>query len=309
MLRATLVLRKGGEVVIKKATDVAVKDATAAAVAKVAGEAPLDAAQISALDLKPGEQLPLNVPRAVTAEEAPYIRPERESTKTTMMPWKGWISRWLKEKMGDERYMKMRKTVFFIEDDLFDLVQQPYPANKDVPISSTDKTITAQFRTPSPGSQGPVRIPRLDEDEDPFDSGHFKRDTRRQYQHSEMNNLDPEANRIQLELMDPLGKDEEIQAELAKVEEGPKSSPGNKGRFATGPSDFDPSQLRATMSVNWEAVQKELEKHQPDHLSVPIWMTAEEDYTEWYKERDLPIPVGAYYEPLSTPTHQRVARW
>ena len=60
----------------------------------------------------------------------------------------------------------------------------------------------------------------------------------------------------------------------AKFEEGPLSSPGNKGRFATGPSDFDPSGLRASMSTSNEAVAKSLAENAPDHVSVPklLWI-------------------------------------
>jgi hypothetical protein len=285
-----VLLQAGGKVVVKKAGEVGTKGAATAG-------------------LKAGEQVPLGPPRAVTAEEARYILPARESTKTSMMPWKGWIARFLQEQLGEERYKKMRETVFFIHDDPNDLVQSPYPANRDFSISKTDPTVTAQFRYPSPGSQPAVRVPRIEADEDPFDAGHFKRDTRRRYQFSELNYTDPTVAKMQLELMDPDGKDEEVQEELKKLTAGPESSPGNKGRFATGPTDFDKTGLRATMSVNWAATNAELDKHMPDHLPTPIWMLSDEDFTKWYQERDLPVPVGAYYEPLTTPTHLRVARW
>ena len=40
-----------------------------------------------------------------------------------------------------------------------------------------------------------------------------------------------------------------------------------QGRFATGPSDFDPSGLRATMSVTWDETEKSLDTYMPDHVS------------------------------------------
>lgn len=262
--------------------------------------------------LKPGEQLPLTTPRAVSAEEAPYILPARESTKTTMMPWRGWVQRWIKDTFGEEKFQKFRETVFFMPDDIYDLNQAPFPANKKIPISKTDPTITHSFRYPSPGSQPAVNVPRLYDDEDPYDSAHFKRDTRRRYEFSELGYQDPDVNKLQLELMKGPNEEEddpEIAEQLEKLGAGPESSPGNQGRFATGPTDFDPTGLRASMSVTWEEANKELDKHMPDHLPYPTHVGKEDEWTKWYVERDLPVPMGDYYEDLKVPRHLRVARW
>merc|ERR1712125_286235 len=102
-------------------------------------------------------------------------------------------------------------------DDIYDLHQAPFPANKKIPISKTDPSITHEFRYPSPGSQPAVRIPRLDDNEDPYDSGHFKRDTRRRYEFSELNYTDPATAKLQLELMKGTNADEddpEIQEQI-----------------------------------------------------------------------------------------------
>ena len=40
-----------------------------------------------------------------------------------------------------------------------------------------------------------------------------------------------------------------------------------QGRFATGPTKFDPTGLRATMSVTWEETEKSLDTFMPDHVS------------------------------------------
>ena len=39
-----------------------------------------------------GVRVPLRYPRAVSAAEAHLIEPARESTKVSLMPWKGWLS-------------------------------------------------------------------------------------------------------------------------------------------------------------------------------------------------------------------------
>jgi hypothetical protein len=250
----------------------------------------------------------LRPPRSVTPEEAPTILPARESNKTTMMPWKGWFQTFLKENvLSEKQYTKFRETFFFLPDDIYDLQQSPKLTQK-IPISKLDPTITAMYRTPSPGSQAPVRQPEFDLDvnEDPYDSGYFKRDTRRRYLSAELGN--PAVEKARLQLMnseDPAA----VEAELAKLEAGPISSPGNKGRFATGPTDFDPSGLRATMSVTWEALEKSLDSHMPDHLPTPVWQKDEAKILAWYKERDLPVPVGGYYAPMKVPRERRIAYW
>jgi len=82
-----------------------------------------------------------------------------------------------------------------------------------------------------------------------------------------------------------------------------------QGRFATGPSDFDPSGLRATMSVTWDETEKSLDSYMPDHLPTPTWVGKEEEVAKWYEERDLPVPFGAPYEGLVVPRERRIAYW
>jgi len=303
-MRSTLILRKAAEALVKTTTKEMQKNAAPAvggiALAKVGGEA-----------MTVPEPKMLEIPRAVTAADIPNVIPARESTTVTMMPWRGWIQRWIATTFGDKRLQQLREKFLFMPDDDYDLSQVPFPANKEVQISRTDPTMTAAYRYPSPGSQPAVNIPRLMEGEDPYDSGHFKRDTRRRYQFSELAYQDPKVSELQLQLMkSPHDKDDdpEIEEQIGQVSAGPESSPGNKGRFATGPTDFDPSGLRASMSVTWEAANIELDKHMPDHLPTPIHMK-KIGWEKWYEERDLPIPMGDYYEDLKVPTHKRIARW
>lgn len=277
----------------KKAGEAAVKTAVAAA-AKGGSRAPIVGTK------------PLRPLRALTAEEAPEYAPHNASNTHTMMPWRGWFQRWLKETVGDEKFAKFRSTFFFEPNDIYDLSQSP-DLSKPIPVSKTDPTITHRYRTPSPGSQAPARIPEFEADEDPYDTGYFKKDTRRRYLTEELGN--PEVEKLKLSLMDPTGNNELVQEEVAKIEAGPISSQGNKGVFATGPSNFDPTGLRSTMSVSWTALEKSLDDHMPDHLPTPVWVGQEHEIVAWHNQRKLPVPVGGYYQALKVPVERRVARW
>merc|ERR1719396_105194 len=127
----------------------------------------------------------------------------------------------ISEHLGDERLQKLRSAFLFAKDDPFDLMQIPYAEHK-MPISKTDPKNQVYFRYPSPGSQPPVRVPRLMDGEDPYDSGHFKRDPRRRYEFDELDN--PHTEKLKLSLMDQ--DDPDVQEEMKRLEEGPKSSPG-----------------------------------------------------------------------------------
>lgn len=241
--------------------------------------------------------------RAVTPAEAPSATPARTSLTQSAEPWKNWLQNFLKDNLSPASYEKFRGLTNFMPDDIYDLQQSPKPAQK-VPISKTDPSITAMWRYPSPGSQKAVRMPEFDDGEDPYDSGYFKRDTRRRHLFSELGDKNVEAAKLQL-----MGDQEGAEEELAKLQAGPESSPGNKGVFATGPSDFDPSGLRATMSVSWEKLEESLDQHMPDHLPTATWEGHEDEVIEWYESRDIPVPVGAYYAPLKVPRERRMATW
>ena len=246
----TVAFKKAGEAVAKKAVAAVSKDAGAAAKAAAT------------------TQVPLKVQRAVTAEESPGIKPARESSKSTMMPWKGWVGSMIRDKLGEDYYKKYRETIFYEPDDDHDLHQMYTPTTK-INISKDDPSKTAMFRHPSPGSQDPVNIPTHDLGTDPFDAGFYKKDTGRRYT-GDYAYPNQNLEKIKLELMP---KDDPDVEELAKeIEAGPQSSPGNKGRFATGPTDFDPTGLRASMSANWPELEKSLDAHMPDHVRCDYMM-------------------------------------
>jgi hypothetical protein len=114
---------------------------------------------------------------------------------------------------------------------------------------------------------------------------------------------------LRLEMLDPKKEDPDVQEMIERVKRGPTTSPGNGGIFATGPSDFDPTGLRTPASVTWHETEKMLDTYMPDHLPTAVWVGREDQVIKWHEERDLPVPVGEYYAPLTTPRENRVARW
>lgn len=96
-----------------------------------------------------------------------------------------------------------------------------------------------------------------------------------------------------------------------RFEQGAKSSPGNKGRFATGPSNFDSTGgLRATMSTNHDVLNRALDSFMPNHLPTPTWFNDEDQdkIVAWYKANDLPVPLGQTGWG-TVPREGRIARW
>jgi len=230
-------------------------------------------------------------------------------TEESMMPWDGWFSSFLKDKMGSDRYESLRNLVLYKPSDIHDMEQSPRP-NTRVPISEEDPTLTRQFRYPSPGPQPPVSMGTTDPTfgnagDDPYNVTYYKRDTGRR------NSSDPAAanrniERIKLQLLPQ--DDPRVKEAMEEFEKGPGSSPGNKGTFATGKTAYDPSGLRATMSTNYEAAEASLDANMPDHLPTPTWMDDQENIVAWYKERDLPVPIGGVGFG-TIPTSARIARW
>jgi len=277
----TVTFKKAGEAVATKV----VHSATKAAPKAAAAVAPI---------------VSVGNTRAVTKEEAPRIKPSAESHKESMMPWRGWVDRFLQDKLAKDKYDLLYKTFHFLPNDPYNLMQIPTPIAK-IPISNDGAK--AAFREVSPGSQPPVRVPLDELDADPYDSGYFKRDTRRRYVDPEFPNADVEA--IKLDMQDP--NDPEVQAAKEKLAAGPKSSPGNKNVFPTGKSDYDPSGLRANMSINQASLAASLDSYMPNHLPEPTWTKHEDELYAWYKERDLPVPIGGNFNFIRK--SRRVATW
>jgi len=228
----------------------------------------------------------------------------------TMMPWNGWFSSFLKDKLGDDKYDKLRRLVLYRPDDYTGFEQLPRPATK-LNISEKDPNLTMQFRHPSPGSQPPVTQPTEDPSfgnagDDPYDVTYYKRDTGRRNT-SDPTQLYSELEKMKLNLL-PQDDPRVIEAQ-EEFDKGPGSSPGNKGMFATGKSDFDNTGgLRATMSASNETTEASLDANMPDHLPTPVWMEKQDEIVAWYEERDLPVAIGGTGFG-TVPTHARIARW
>jgi hypothetical protein len=238
-------IKKVGEAAVSKVLETAKKSAVTAAT--------------SGTNITPTREVV--PPRSVTKAEAPHMIPAKQSTTQTMMPWKGWVDRLMKDRMDPKSYDRVNNFFKFWPEDPYELMMQPYAGKKTV-VSEDGKTEVA-YRYPTPGSQPSVDVPLDELHADPYDTAYFKRDTRRRYVDPEFPHSDVEM--LKLNMQDP--DDPEVQAAKEKLEAGPPSSPGNGGRFATGPSDFDPTGLRAVMAVNNKALFESLDKHMPDHVS------------------------------------------
>lgn len=247
--------------------------------------------------------------RAVTAAEAPTIAPNArapDSPSDTAMPWEGWVTSFISSKLGPEKYKTLRSYFVFRPDDVNNLEQIPRP-NTKIDLTEDGK-LKAQFRYPSPGSQQGGRQPTEDEGtlyEDPFFVSYAPRDTARRYQDPAFPNQDLEKFKLDLLPQD----DQRVIEAQEKFDEGARSSPGNKGTFATGKSTYDTTDgLRATMSTNHAAIQQSLDDNSPDHLPMPDWWNKQEEIVAWYKENDLPVPLGnTGYGCI--PREGRIARW
>jgi len=241
--------------------------------------------------------------KTVTIEESKTVQPAKAPLEESMMPWEGWFGRFLQDKMGD-KYKPFRDFWTFRPDDVLNLEQNPRPNTK---TQITEDGKTAMYRYPSPGSQDPVNLPTADKGhirEDPYNVTYYPTDTRR------MNNdpalLSPEVEQLKLGFLDE--NDPRVAEAQSALQAGPGSSPGNKGMFATGKSDYDPTGLRATMSANHVDMQAELQKHLPNHLPTPEWVSKQDEIIAWHEERGLPVPVGGVGMTF-IPKEGRVARW
>lgn len=240
---------------------------------------------------------------AVTIEETKTTPGAKSGTTESMMPWEGWFSSFLKSKLGD-KYQPFRDFWTFRPDDIHGLEQAPRPKT-EVPI--TDDGKTAKYRYPSPGSQDPVNLPTYDKGhirEDPYNIAYYPTDTPRMY--NDPGATSPELEKAKLAMLE--SDDPRVKEAMATIEAGPQSSPGNKGRFATGQSDYDPTGLRATMSANHESMHAELAKHLPNHLPTYEWKVREDEIIAWHEERGLPVPIGDTSASF-IPIEGRIARW
>jgi hypothetical protein len=251
----------------------------------------------------------------------------------------------LKEKLGDEKFTRLRNTMVFRPTDIHNLSGAPESARLTMPGVPSIQG----YRYPAPGSQPAVNIPQSDEGTDPYNTNYYSRDTRRNLKREEITFIGCDNTREEIEeyisarggvvetwketkeealeicaKMDP----SEATMYLAKYEGGAVTrarvmfpedikarefakrpgSPGNKGVFATGKSDFDPSGLRTAMQTNWAAMNASLEAHRPTQLVRSEWEKRQPEIIEDLKAKGLPMQAGSPM-PWSVPERSRVASW
>ena len=98
--------------------------------------------------------------------------PATTAPEESMMPWNGWVSSFLRDKLGEDRYQSLRKLLLYRPDDYTGFEQMPRP-NSQLPLSKEDPRLNHKFRQPSPGSQ--VRDCPFDSHCGEFTSPHPKR--------------------------------------------------------------------------------------------------------------------------------------
>ncbi|GBG24410.1 Hypothetical Protein FCC1311_006282 [Hondaea fermentalgiana] len=131
------------------------------------------------------------------------------------------------------------------------------------------------YRYPSPGTQSQGAFtPIKENDEDPYDTNYYTRDTARNMQ-------------------EPLyiHNDKAAQLHLPKAgEEPPRSgSPGNKNPAVLR---YDPSGTRSAMASTWEGLDSKLKENLPIHLPM-AWSEWENiDVVAEAKAKGIPPPPG-----------------
>jgi len=235
----------------------------------------------------------------------------------TMMPWNGWVSRLLKEKLGDERYTKLANWAQFRPDDPHGLVGVPEHARTTV--AGVDRV--KGFRYPAPGSRPAVEIPSRHMEDDPYDITYYGKDTRRNAKSHVLHIVGSDVTAEEVKMLPNTVKIMEIEegtdadgSKLVKREivlspvDEEIGSPGNKGNFATGPSDYDPSGLRSTMQTNWAAMNAELEKHMPTQQVRYEWEEDQEAMLAKWESEGLPVMPGRVMD-WDIPEKRNVASW
>ena len=84
-------------------------------------------------------------PAAGAAAASKVDAPSMPTDETTM-PWEGWFSSFVKDKMGAEKFEEIRRKVVYMPDDPHSLEQAPKPETKIHLTDDKESGPTAQFR-------------------------------------------------------------------------------------------------------------------------------------------------------------------
>jgi hypothetical protein len=238
----------------------------------------------------------------------------------SMMPWNGWFSRLLKDKLGEDKFQKLRNVMLFRPDDIHNLEGVPINARQKVP--GVDRI--QGYRYPSPAERTPANIPRQDYDptgeggigKDPFNIAYYARDTRRNDPSTAIHSFPGQGMKIEaphrsdkirvIDANSPMTNEQES-IELANP--ATMGSPGNNSVFATGKSSYDDTGgLRAAMSTSHEKMNAELLKHMPTQLPKYEWEDRQDELCAKWDAHGLPPSPGAPVK-WNMPDQARVASW
>ncbi|GMH52818.1 hypothetical protein TrRE_jg3973 [Triparma retinervis] len=235
----------------------------------------------------------------------------------TMMPWNGWFSRLLKDKLGDERYTALSNWAQFRPDDPHGLIGVPEHAR-----TTTEGVPRIKgYRYPAPGSRPAVEIPTADLDSDPYNINYYSKDTRRNAKsttfHIVGSDVTVEETKMLPNTVTMIEIEEGTDADGSKLvkrellissQDEQIGSPGNNGMFATGKSSYDPTGLRSTMQTNWAAMNASVEAHLPTQLCTYEWEAEQEEMLAKWEEQGLPVMPGRAME-WDVPEKRNIASW
>lgn len=166
------------------------------------------------------------------------------------------------------------------------------------------------YRYPAPGSRGPARVPRVENEDEVFDTKYYSRDTRR-------------AKRDRVVILArkyiPAGELKALEAakepvELAEGEEAPQPmSEGSKGQFGKlnfeiAVSRYSEDGLRSAMSATHEALEAAIKKEDADQLVHYSWEPQADAVLADLQAKGLPPTPGLPYK-WTLPETARQAQW
>lgn len=88
---------------------------------------------------------------------------------------------------------------------------------------------------------------------------------------------------------------------------GPKYPITTKRKITLLP--YDNTGLRTTKTTSWEAVNKSLANHTPNHLPRPSWFDEYDKLVEDRLKKDLPPPVGRRHKYANVSSNYNEVRW
>jgi hypothetical protein len=215
---------------------------------------------------------------------------------------KHWVSDALKQGLGPEKYEKLRDVFLWKKDELNNMEGISTSARTEMPGVPNYHG----YRYPAPGSQRVANVPTEELGSDPYDINYYGKDRTRMKRTDISIMSKGNADALGLEIIGTNDDEESMDKALAPPET--MGSPGNKGRFATGVSTFDPSELRTAMQTNHAAMNASLAKHAPTQLPNPEWYSYQDEIVAMW-DRTGQTPKPGYKARSTSPASARQASW